>query len=335
MDELPEFDVPVFKKLAKNDTGEASSNQSGPLIPEDLVPYFPKLEKPVGKGSSTLPIKAILVNGSQELATVAASYKMQTRGNKRSGEYRITRILPLHKLAAEGDILILERGLVDRSVYRLTLFKSGTPAFVSVDAIAAGRKSGALTEGLSPATEEEFEDAEREQLEREDDDFSLHDETAPFHESRTRRIARSSTFKRLVSDYYGGRCALCGKGLLTVTGASEAEAAHIVPRGKRGQDDARNGLALCRSHHWAFDKGMWGVLPSGQVFVRGDVSKLPQNASLTDFATHELIKPADGRKAPRKEAFEWHMNNVVNKPVQRKVNKKKAKKARKAAKKSV
>src|SRR4051812_33704833 len=56
MDELPEFDVPVFKKLAKNDTGQAKGNQSGPLIPEDLISYFPKLSRPVRRGSSTVPI---------------------------------------------------------------------------------------------------------------------------------------------------------------------------------------------------------------------------------------------------------------------------------------
>ncbi|MGY2805556.1 HNH endonuclease [Bradyrhizobium sp. USDA 4506] len=329
MDEVPEFDVPVFKKLAKNDTAEAKGKQGGPLIPEDLVAYFPKLNRPVGKGSATLPITAILVSGSKELETVAASYKMQTRGNKRTGEYRITRIAPLHRLSAEDDILVIERSLADRSMYRLTLLKKGTPEFLSVDAIAGGQRSGAVTtEGLSPATETEFEDAEREQREREKKKFDLFDTAAPYQESRTRRLARSSTFKRLISDYYGGRCALCGEALVTASGASETEAAHIVPRARRGQDDARNGLALCRSHHWAFDKGMWGVLASGAVFVRDDVGKLTQNASLAAFATKELRKPSDGSKVPHEDALAWHMKNLVNKKAPAKT----ARKAKKAVK---
>ncbi|MES5485305.1 HNH endonuclease [Bradyrhizobium sp. INPA03-11B] len=313
MDELPEFDAPVFKKLAKNDTGEAKGNQGGPLIPEDLVSYFPRLSRPVRKGSSTVPITAILVDGTKELETVAASYKMQTRGNKRSGEYRVTRIAPLHKLSRGGDILVIERSLFDRSLYRLTLLRKGTREFRNVDAVSAGRPSGEMTEGLSPVTERQLEQAQREQLDREKEKFALFDANAPYHESRTRRLARSSAFRRLVSNYYGGRCALCGQGLITASGASEAEAAHIVPRGKRGQDDARNGLALCRSHHWAFDKGMWGILASGAVFVRADISRLAENASLAAFATKRLRKPVNHSKAPDKRALAWHMKNLVKK----------------------
>lgn len=313
MEELPEFDVPVFKKLAKNDTGEAKGNQSGPLIPEDLISYFPKLSRPVRRGSSTVPITAILVDGTKELETVAAAYKMQTRGNKRSGEYRITRIAPLHKLSHTGDILVIERSLFDRSLYRLTLLRKGTREFRNVDAVSAGRPSGEMTEGLSPITERQLDQAEREQLVREKRKFALFDNNAPYHESRTRRLARSSAFRKLVSGYYGGRCALCGQGLVTASGVSEAEAAHIVPRGKRGQDDARNGLALCRSHHWAFDKGMWGVLPSGAVFVRADVRVLAQNESLAAFATARLRKPMNRRKGPDKRALAWHMRNLVKK----------------------
>jgi hypothetical protein len=31
-----EFDAPLFKVLAKNDTGKAASNQGGPVIPKEL-----------------------------------------------------------------------------------------------------------------------------------------------------------------------------------------------------------------------------------------------------------------------------------------------------------
>ncbi|WP_394324619.1 HNH endonuclease [Haloquadratum walsbyi] len=39
------------------------------------------------------------------------------------------------------------------------------------------------------------------------------------------------------------------------TGAPEVEAAHIYPKSEDGTDDIRNGIALCKLHHWAFDCG--------------------------------------------------------------------------------
>ena len=43
MDDLTEFDAPVFKVLSKNDSGEGDNNQAGPLIPKNLWQFFPPL----------------------------------------------------------------------------------------------------------------------------------------------------------------------------------------------------------------------------------------------------------------------------------------------------
>jgi putative restriction endonuclease len=51
-DELPEFDAPVFKRLARNDTGQAAGHQGGLVIPQALDSYFPQL---VGATTSTSP----------------------------------------------------------------------------------------------------------------------------------------------------------------------------------------------------------------------------------------------------------------------------------------
>jgi len=36
-------------------------------------------------------------------------------------------------------------------------------------------------------------------------------------------------------------------------------AAHILPFARFGNDDMRNGMALCKMHHWLFDKGLISV----------------------------------------------------------------------------
>lgn len=310
-----EFDAPLFKVLRKNDTGKAASNQGGPVIPKELQAYLPEIERPAGVHSPGIEIDAILVIDSTEVDRVKARYQIQTWGGTRpSGEFRITRIPAIHKVSAEGDIFVVERGLQNRNLLRLTLLKQGTEQFEEVHTNTGERESGLVVQGVPPATDIELDTAEKEQVERETRPFEMFDKEAVKHETKTRKVARSRAFVKLVGDYYAGKCCLCGQGLMLSAGKWETEAAHIVPRGKEGADDARNGLALCRSHHWAFDRGMWGIMPDGKVMIRSDIEGHPQNASLVAFKAKELTKPSDSDKAPHADALAWHLANIVNRP---------------------
>jgi len=92
---------------------------------------------------------------------------------------------------------------------------------------------------------------------------------------------------------------------------SELEAAHIVPRASRGADDARNGLALCRAHHWAFDRGLFGVSAAGEIQVPKKISGLNENAPLIPFRGKKLRLPVDASLIPSAAALKWHLENIV------------------------
>jgi hypothetical protein len=82
--------------------------------------------------------------------------------------------------------------------------------------------------------------------------------------SQVRRRIRDRAFASVVIAAYETQCAVCGqplrKGALT-----ELEAAHIRPVEQNGPDDPRNGLSLCRRHHWAFDHGFFTLSDSAVV----------------------------------------------------------------------
>jgi hypothetical protein len=44
MPEETRYDKPVFKILARNDTGQTGGHQGGLVIPKSLVKYFPDLK---------------------------------------------------------------------------------------------------------------------------------------------------------------------------------------------------------------------------------------------------------------------------------------------------
>lgn len=104
-------------------------------------------------------------------------------------------------------------------------------------------------------------EADRTQIEREKSELEAALESEPqLTEDRAeyttvRRRTRDRAFRELVLEAYDGTCAICGANRRSPDGTPEVEAAHIYPRSENGRDDVRNGLALCRLHHWAFDTG--------------------------------------------------------------------------------
>ena len=102
------------------------------------------------------------------------------------------------------------------------------------------------------------------------------------------------------------KCAICGGGLAKDGGKSEGEGAHIVPRGLKGSDDARNGLLLCRAHHWAFDNGLLGITDNFRVIVSPAALMIPANASLAALVNGQLLGPTDPALAPHRDALRWH-----------------------------
>jgi putative restriction endonuclease len=82
---------------------------------------------------------------------------------------------------------------------------------------------------------------------------------------------RSAAFEVSVKRLYGYRCAICGSGLRSPKGPPEVQSAHIYPKRFDGSDDVRNGICLCRRHHWAMDAGWISIADDYTVLVRDDL----------------------------------------------------------------
>jgi DNA-directed RNA polymerase subunit RPC12/RpoP len=124
----------------------------------------------------------------------------------------------------------------------------------------------------------------------------------------TVRIARDVAFGKIIQEYYGNSCAVCGSKWV-VKGQYEAEAAHIIPVRKNGSDDPRNGIALCRFHHWTFDKG---------IFTLTDDLEIRASPRTVEFSSKaDQIMMLSGRKLalpetlkPSLRAVQWHRRHT-------------------------
>jgi putative restriction endonuclease len=311
---VTDFDAPIYKVLANNDTGAAPGHQGGFVLPKDLEDYFPLLrnETSVLKPTVDIDITADLFDGSVYVGEVETRYQYQTWGGVRSPERRITRNLSmLLNRARGGDILIIERGIDVESHYRFRLITSGNPLHSKLMLSFGSVRWGPLDPSSLPVKETEVNEASSEIRAAEVAPFAMFDTTAAITETRARRIARSRAFQRVVSEAYGGTCAFSGRGLTHPNGRNETEAAHIVSRSLKGSDDVRNGILLSRGFHWAFDRGLVGISEEFKVQVPAIVRDIPINDELRRLHGKAINLPANPDQWPAPEALAWHRANVV------------------------
>ena len=77
--------------------------------------------------------------------------------------------------------------------------------------------------------------------------------------SFVKKPIRSKGFSRVIRHIFNDTCTVCGNRVITPNGNSIVDAAHIIPWSDYKNDDPRNGISLCKSHHWMFDNFMFTI----------------------------------------------------------------------------
>jgi putative restriction endonuclease len=81
------------------------------------------------------------------------------------------------------------------------------------------------------------------------------------------RPFRDAAFTRVIQSAYESTCAMTGLKLINGGGRCEIEAAHIKPVADDGPDSPRNGIALSRTVHWMFDRGILSISDAGEILM--------------------------------------------------------------------
>ena len=127
---------------------------------------------------------------------------------------------------------------------------------------------------------------------------------------------RGTAFRREIMRIYNHTCAVCRLHVATVDGSSitVTDAAHIIPFSISYNDDIRNGISLCKLHHWAFDQGLislsegYKVRVSRLIFEEG-----PMEWQLSNLHNRNILLPSDEILYPAQEALTWHDEHVFRK----------------------
>lgn len=123
---------------------------------------------------------------------------------------------------------------------------------------------------------------------------------------RVSRQKREAVFREIVLSNYGFTCAVTGQRFRHGK-TIEAEAAHIIGKDVLGTDDPRNGLALSRTAHWAFDRGLFTISDQYELIVHRE-AKAADHAlfPILEAAGNSILLPSELVYRPHPEALEWH-----------------------------
>lgn len=121
---------------------------------------------------------------------------------------------------------------------------------------------------------------------------------------------RDPAFRRLVLSAYDESCAVCGMRVSTSSGISVIDAAHILPFNRFYNDDVRNGLGLCKTHHWLFDRGLLSVDDSYKIMVSKDIEDDWPQGVIKKYHGKKLTLPQNSAESPSELAMQWHSENV-------------------------
>jgi putative restriction endonuclease len=116
---------------------------------------------------------------------------------------------------------------------------------------------------------------------------------------------RHALFPKVVKDLYNEACAICGLNARTEVRGGVVDAAHIMPFAEFHNDDPRNGIALCKNHHWGFDCGWFAISDDYKTVVSPQLqNRLPY---ITPGVT--LLLPSQIQYAPATDALRWHRSH--------------------------
>lgn len=133
-------------------------------------------------------------------------------------------------------------------------------------------------------------------------------ETVKTEESQT---ARSRAFSSLVLGLYDNRCTACGW-RFDIGGIKVGDAAHIVPWSKTQNDHPTNGIALCKNHHWAMDRGILvpGVDRRWHVSKRLD-SRNRDHRPIIELDNQPLFAPQERVFMPAESYLKWRQDQLL------------------------
>ncbi|MGM3304636.1 HNH endonuclease [Anabaena sp. WFMT] len=129
--------------------------------------------------------------------------------------------------------------------------------------------------------------------------------------SLKKTLIRNAFFRKAIVSVYENRCAFCGLKVTKTGNQNIVDGAHIKPFSAFYDSRIHNGIALCKNHHWAFDRGWFAVDDKYKIIVSKELEEVsPHARTITEFHGEILILPKVEKYFPDIEALQWHRHYI-------------------------
>jgi len=185
-----------------------------------------------------------------------------------------------------------------------------------------GTSKGAFGRSVRPISEGEYNTilragyahviSEEQPSNRELAAFGVADEPATFERPIVERVIarpfRDAVFSSVVKTAYGNTCAITGLKIINGGGRSEVQAAHIRPVSHAGTDSVRNGVALCGTVHWMFDRGLLSLDDDYNILLAK--GKVPDTVQRLINPDRRMILPPRPDLRPNPQWLRYHRETI-------------------------
>lgn len=125
---------------------------------------------------------------------------------------------------------------------------------------------------------------------------------------------RSFGFAQTVIRIYQRKCAICGYSCRLGDDLLGVDACHVWPRQYDGPDEPQNGLALCKMHHWAFDRGAISLSDDYCVLVAQDLTGPLAEDVFARFCRKRIARPIGHQNTLSGKYIMRHRNTIFRRP---------------------
>lgn len=127
------------------------------------------------------------------------------------------------------------------------------------------------------------------------------------------KVKRDPTFAKRILQLYDYRCAFCGLKIYLNHSPVSLEAAHIKWKARGGDCHETNGLSLCPTHHFTFDRGLWTINPDYTIHLSENaLFDKKTDIFFTAFAGRSIVDHIlDKEELPMQNNILWHHRNIL------------------------
>lgn len=133
--------------------------------------------------------------------------------------------------------------------------------------------------------------------------------TAEDIKDQDKTFVRNAAFRRIIVSLYDQHCAFCRLKIVSWDSQNIIDGAHIKPFSEFRDDLFDNGLALCKNHHWAFDRGWFSITDDYRILIPHDRfhEEAPiDTRTMRDFHGEKILLPSQETYYPRISSLQWH-----------------------------